>query len=53
MAESYAALGHLALNAERPASEWLNMGDWSTAQTFPTACRGTQRASPSARAAPT
>lgn len=26
--ESYAHMDHLALNAERPRTSWLNMGDW-------------------------
>lgn len=29
LAESYASIDHLALNATRPETEWLNMGDWS------------------------
>lgn len=43
MSESYAALAHLALNAERPPTEWLNMGDWSAADTFPQACAALAR----------
>ena len=43
MSEPYAALAHLALNVERPRTEWLNMGDWSRARTFPDACAALTR----------
>lgn len=37
--ESYSALSHLALNVVPPSTEWLNMGYWEDAHTFPEACR--------------